>query len=329
MRAVRITRYGGADVLEVADAPRPVPAGDGVLVRVRATALNRADVLQRMGRYPAPEGVPADIPGLEFAGEVVEPGADARRWREGTRVFGITAGGAHAEYVVVKEDALAAVPENLDWEQAAAVPEAFITAHDAMFDQGGLTIGESVCIHAVGSGVGLAAAQLACAAGGRVLGTARTAEKLERARDYGLDAGASTHDGVQEFALIARAWTKERGIDLILDLVGASLFAANLEALAVRGRLLLVGSLGGSRAEMDWNVAMRKRLRITGTVLRSRSSEEKARAVRLFGEQVVPLLASGAVRPVVDSVFELGDVRSAHERMESNESFGKIVLRVG
>ena len=197
-----------------------------------------------------------------------------------------------------------------------------------MFDQGGLTIGETVCIHAVGSGVGLAAVQLVRAAGAHSIGTARTSEKLKRAREYGLNSAVLVNKDVTSFLVNVRNWTSGAGVDLILDLVGASLFAANLDALAVRGRLLLVGALGGARAEMDWGIVMRKRLRIMGTVLRSRSAEEKARAVRLFERQVVPLLASGAVRPVVDSVFDLDDVRRAHERMESNESFGKIVLRV-
>lgn len=328
MRAVRITAHGGSEVLEVDTVERPVAIGNNVLVRVRAAALNRADVLQRMGRYPAPPGAPADIPGLEFAGEVETVGNDVRRWSTGQRVFGITAGGAQAEYILVADDHLAEIPANLDWTEAAAVPEAFITAHDALFTQGRLTIGESVCVHAVGSGVGLAAVQLARAAGAQTLGTARTQSKLDAASAFGLDAGVRVAEDVQEFIEAARELTRGEGLHVILDLVGASLFHANLEALAPRGRLLLVGSLGGSRAEMDWGLVMRKRLRLTGTVLRARSREEKASAVRLFAEQVVPLLEREVVRPVIDSTFDLSEVRRAHERMESNNSFGKIVLRI-
>jgi putative PIG3 family NAD(P)H quinone oxidoreductase len=328
MRAVKITAHGGSEVLEVGAVARPTVSGSSVLVRVRAAALNRADVLQRMGRYPAPPGVAADIPGLEFAGEVETVGDEVQRWKAGQRVFGIAAGAAQAEYIAVAEEHLAEIPAALDWTEAAAVPEAFITAHDALFTQGELTIGERVGIHAVGSGVGLAALQLARAAGAQTMGTARTESKLDAAQEFGLNEGVLVSEDSQAFVVAVREWTRGAGIHIILDLVGALLFQANLEALAPRGRLLLVGSLGGSRAEMDWGLVMRKRLRLTGTVLRARSREEKARAVRLFAAQVVPLLERRTVRPVTDSVFDLKDVRRAHERMESNESFGKIVLRI-
>ena len=328
MRAVVIAAHGGTENLEVREVARPGAVGDRVRVRVRAAALNRADVLQRRGHYPAPAGAPQDTPGLEFAGEVEQAGADARRFAVGARVFGITAGGAQAEYVVVPESALARVPDNLDWVAAAAVPEAFITAHDALFTLGRLTVGESVLVHAAGSGVGLAAAQLARAAGARVYGTARTAGKLERARAYGLDEGIAVAGDPDVFAGFVRERTQGAGVNLVLDLVGAPYLAANLDALAGRGRLILVGTMGGASAPLDYSLVMRKRLRLAGTVMRARSTEEKARAVGLFAAQVVPLLARGVVRPVVDSVYPMGDVRAAHERMESNESFGKIVLSV-
>ncbi|MFL6229418.1 MAG: NAD(P)H-quinone oxidoreductase [Pyrinomonadaceae bacterium] len=328
MRAVVIAGHGGVENLEVREVERPRAEGDRVLVRVRAAALNRADLLQRRGRYPAPPGALQEVPGLEFAGEIVECGAEARAWKSGERVFGITAGGAQAEYAVVPESALARVPDNLSWEEAAAVPEAFITAHDAMFTQGRLTIGERVAVHAAGSGVGLAALQLARAAGAQVFGTARTAAKLERAREYGLDEGVVVAGDPQVFADAVRERTAGAGIDLILDLVGASYLAANLDALAPRGRLILVGTMGGAAAELNFGVVMSKRLRLRGTVLRGRSTEEKARAVRLFAAQVVPLIARAVMRPVVDSVFDMADVRAAHTRMETNESFGKIVLTV-
>jgi NADPH2:quinone reductase len=328
MRAVVIVAHGGAENLEVREMARPVAVGDRVRVRVMAAALNRADLLQRRGLYPAPPGALPDVPGLEFAGEVEQIGGDVRAWRVGQRVFGITAGGAQSEYVVVPESALAEVPDNLSWEEAAAVPEAFITAHDAMFTQGGLALGERVVVHAAGSGVGLAALQLARAAGAQVFGTARTAAKLERAREFGLDEGIVVADDPRIFAGEVRARTKGAGVNLILDLVGASYLAANLDALAPRGRLIFVGTMGGATAALNFGVVMSKRLSLRGTVLRARSTEEKARAVRLFAASVVPLLARGAVRPVVDSVFALADVRAAHTRMEANENFGKIVLRV-
>jgi putative PIG3 family NAD(P)H quinone oxidoreductase len=329
MKAVWIREFGGAENLEVREiADLPAPAADRVLIRVKAAALNRADLLQRRGLYPAPKGFPQEIPGLEFAGEIAAIGDAVENLKVGQRVFGITAGAAQAEFVSAPENTLLEIPANLNFTEAAAVPEAFITAHDALFTQGELTIGERVGIHAVGSGVGLAAVQLARAAGAQTMGTARTESKLDAAQEFGLDEGVLVSEDSQAFVAAVCEWTRDAGIHIILDLVGASLFQANLEALAPRGRLLLVGSLGGSRAEMDWGLVMRKRLRLMGTVLRARSREEKARAVRLFAAQVVPLLERQTVRPVIDSVFDLTDVWRAHERMESNESFGKIVLRI-
>jgi putative PIG3 family NAD(P)H quinone oxidoreductase len=328
MRAVVIAAHGGVENLEVRETARPSAAGDRVRVRVRAAALNRADLLQRRGLYPAPAGAVRDVPGLEFAGEVEQLGDEARAWRIGQRVFGITAGGAQAEYVCVPESALAEVPDNLSWTDAAAVPEAFITAHDAMFTQGGLTVGERVAVHAAGSGVGLAALQLARAAGATTFGTARTAAKLERAREFGLGDGVVIAGDPKVFADAVRERTRGAGVNLIVDLVGASYLAANLDALAPRGRLIFVGTMAGSNADLDLRVVMSKRLRLRGTMLRSRSTEEKARAVRLFAEQVVPLVARGLARPTVDSIFDLADVRAAHARMEANENFGKIVLSV-
>jgi putative PIG3 family NAD(P)H quinone oxidoreductase len=328
MRAVVVAAHGGVENLEVREVARPIAVGDRVRVKVAAAALNRADLLQRRGLYPAPAGAAQDIPGLEFAGRVKQVGAEARAWRVGERVFGITAGGAQGEYVVVPESALARVPDNLSWEDAAAVPEAFITAHDALFTQGGLTIGERVAVHAAGSGVGLAALQLARAAGAQTFGTARTPAKLERAREFGLDEGIVVADDAKVFADAVREKTNGAGVNLILDLVGASYLAANLDALSTRGRIVFVGTMAGANAPLDFRIVMSKRLRLMGTMLRGRSTEEKARAVRLFAAQVVPLLARGAVRAVVDSVFDLDEVRAAHERMEANENFGKIVLRV-
>lgn len=329
MRALRIVSHEGAGSLEVCEVARPSARADRVRVRVYAAGLNRADLLQKRGRYPSPPGAPADIPGLEFAGEVEQLGEEARSWRVGARVFGITAGGAQAEYVVVPESHLAEIPNGLSFEEAAAVPEVFITAHDALFTQAGLRTGERVLIHAVGSGVGTAAAQLARAAGaGAVYGTARTAEKVEQARQFGMDEGAVVSDDPRSFALAVQEWTKGAGVNVVLDLVGASYLDANLEALAPRGRLLLVGTLGGVSAQFDFRRVTGKRLSITGTVLRARSVEEKAAAIRRFAAEVVPLFARGLVRPVIDRTFGLEDVDAAYARLESNETFGKVVLRV-
>lgn len=330
MRAVRIASHEDGGKLEVAEVERPSPSADRVSVRVAAAGLNRADLLQKRGRYPAPAGVPADVPGLEFAGVVERVGAEVRAWTKGQRVFGITAGGAQAEYVVVPENHLAEVPSNLSLEEAAAVPEVFITAHDALFTQAGLRMGERVLVHAVGSGVGTAAVQLARAAGaGAVYGTARTAEKIERARGFGLDDGAVVASGRRGFAEAVSEWTKGEGVNVLLDLVGASYLEANLDALSHRARMILVGTLGGAVAQMDYRKVMGKRLTLRGTVLRARSNEEKARAVRLFAAEVVPLLARGRVCPVVDRVFSLSDAEAAYAHLESNETFGKVILRIG
>ena len=329
MKAAVIVTHGGVEGLEIRDVDTPpAPAVDRVRVRVHAAALNRADILQRMGRYAPPINVPQNIPGLEFAGEVESIGEQVRQWRPGQRVFGIIGGGAQAEYIVAPENTLAEIPPNLNWVEAAAVPEVFITAHDALFTQARLTIGESVLVHAAGSGVGTAAIQLARAAGARAYGTSRTAEKLERAKAFGLEDSIVVGDDPGLFAEAVRGWTNGKGINVIIDLVGGAYLEANLDSLALKGRMMLVGTTAGSKATLNFATAMGKRLTITGTMLRARSAEEKATATRLFATQVIPLLAAGVVRPVVDKTYRLAEIREAHARMESNESFGKIVLLI-
>lgn len=329
MKAVTIVHHGGVEGLEVREVETPArPTANRVRVRVRAAALNRADVLQRMGRYPAPPGFPKDIPGLEFAGEVDDVGSDVRGWRSGQRVFGIIGGGAQAEFVVVPEDQIAVIPPNLAWAEAAAVPEAFITAHDALFTQARLQLGETVLVHAAGSGVGTAAIQLARAAGAKVFGSSRTDWKLKRASQYGLNDSIVLQENPAVLADAVRGWTGGLGVNVILDLVGAAYLEANLNSIASEGRIMLVGTTSGSQATLDFGKIMSKRLRIAGTVLRSRSAAEKAKASRLFATHVVPLLADGAVQPVIDKIYQLGQVREAHARLESNESFGKVVLLI-
>jgi NADPH:quinone reductase len=323
MRAVYITSFGGPDTLEIRDVPDPPRPGPGqALVRVRAAGLNRADLLQRRGLYPPPEGYSPNIPGLEFAGEVVKT-ADTG-FKAGDQVFGITAGAAQAEFLLSDVRLLVRIPDQLSFVEAAAVPEAFITAHDAVFTQGELKQGETLLVHAVGSGVGLAAVQLARAAGVRTFGTSRTADKLDRARKFGLDEGMLTADDA-DFAEEFKAKTPG-GADMILDLVGGAYFTQNLECLAMKGRLLLVGLVAGRRAEIDLGLVLSRRIKIIGTVLRSRPADEKAAATERFARDVVPLLKSKSVAAVVDRVFSFKDVSAAHEYLESNESFGKVVL---
>lgn len=329
MLAVKIVSHEDGGRLEVCEVARPFAAADRVRVRVRAAGLNRADLLQKRGRYPAPAGAVADVPGLEFAGEVEQTGDEVRSLKTGQRVFGITAGGAQAEYVVVPESHLAPVPDALDFKQAAAVPEVFITAHDALFTQARFRSGERVLVHAAGSGVGTAAVQLARAAGaGAVYGTARTSEKIERAREFGLDEGVVVGEDAGAFAEAVRVWTGGAGVNVVLDLVGASYLDANLDALGAKGRMILIGTLGGSTAPLDFGRVMRKRLRVAGTMLRGRSTEEKAAATRRFAAHVVPLLADGRLRPVIDSTHALAQVSAAYERLESNNTFGKVVIEI-
>ena len=327
MRAAVITRPGGPEVLEVRDVPRPLPRDGEVLVRVHASALNRADLLQREGRYPAPPGAPTNIPGLEIAGEVVEVGGGVTDWVARDRVFGIVGGGGNAEFAVTRAAELARVPSALSWEDAAAVPEAFITAHDALVTLGGFQPGQSTLIHAVGSGVGLAATQLARALGGRGYGTARTAEKVEKARAFGLTDGCVVDQDLAVIGAAVERWTKGRGVDVVIDLVGGPYLAASLECTAPLGRLILVGLLAGRSAPLNLGTILQRRLTVRGTVMRSRSAAEKAAATAAFVRDVLPLLESGAVRPVVDRVFPLEEIGKAHELLASNRTFGKVVIR--
>jgi putative PIG3 family NAD(P)H quinone oxidoreductase len=332
MFSIVITRPGGPEVLELRDVPTPTPGAGEVLVRVRTAALNRADLLQREGRYPAPPGVVADVPGLEFAGEVAALGPGARgthEWREGDRVFGIVGGGAQAEYLVAHGRTLARVPDSLDWVQAAAVPEAFVTAHDALVTQAAVRASEAVLVHAVASGVGLAAVQLARAASAVPYGTTRTAAKLEAARAHGLEAGVALADDLAPLAESVSRWTGGRGIDVALDLVGGPYAAASIAAMAPRGRVVLIGTVAGARAELSIRDVMGRRLTIRGTVLRARPLEEKIAATLAFAREVVPLLARGTVRPTVDATFAIERIADAHRRLASNETVGKVVLTLG
>lgn len=324
MKAVVITRPGDPEVLEIHERPIPEPGPSEIRVRIRGSALNRADLLQRRGRYPAPPGSPADIPGLEYVGEVDAVGAEVGLWGVGNRVMGIVGGGAHAEFVCIHEREAIRVPQNLDWAAAAAVPEAFLTAFDAMIRQAGLAEGERVLIHAVGSGVGTAALQLAKAFGASTFGTSRSAWKLERSREAGLDHPVDTSepgwvDRLEEML-------EGRGVDVAVDLLGGNYYEANLRLAGMRGRILVVGTIAGSKAETDLGLLLRKRLRVIGTVLRSRPVEEKIALARDFSEEVIPLLASSRVRPVVDRVMPFEEIVDAHVVMETNETYGKIVL---
>lgn len=327
MRCVRFPHPGGPEVIELVEVADPRATADEVVVRVRAAALNRADLLQRLGRYPAPKDAPPDIPGLEFAGEIESLGAQVRDWAVGDRVMGIVGGGAQAQRLVCHPRLLVRIPAALGFEEAAALPEAFITAHDALVTQAGFRAGETVVIHAVGSGVGTAALQLVRAAGGLCIGTSRSREKLTRAVGLGLHHGLEVGPE-RRFAAQIQTLTQARGAEVVLDFVGSPYLAENLAALGQRGRLAFIGSLGGAEGLLDIGVVMRKRLTLFGTTLRARPIEEKIAATQAFAAQVLPLLVRGLVRPVVDQVLPMSEVRAAHERMQRDEGFGKLVLRV-
>ena len=325
MLAVVIPEFGEPDVLRLGNVPSPRPGPRELVVRVRASGVNRADLLQRRGLYPPPPGE-SEVPGLEFAGVVEEVGQGVTRWRPGDRVMGIVGGGGYAERVRVDERVAVAVPEGMGMTAAGAIPEVYMTAYDAVFRQAGLERGETLLIHAVGSGVGTAALQLARRAGARTIGTSRTGAKLERAAALGLEAGLPGGEGWEEGVMDA---TGGRGADVILDLVGAPYLAGNQAAIAVGGRHVVVGVPGGSRAGIDLRRLMVRRARLYGTVLRARPVEEKAALAAEFAAAVLPGFAAGALQPVIDGVLPAGEAAEAHRRMERNLNFGKIVLAWG
>ena len=316
MRAVVFTGAGGNEVVLVEERPDPEPAAEDVLVRVRYAGLNPADLVQRAGSYPPPPGSPQDVPGLEVAGTVGACGARVSSWEPGDRVFGLVGGGGLSDRVLVHERCVARVPDELDEQEAAAVPEAFITAHDAVFTQAGLRPGETLLVHGAAGGVGTAAVQLGVAVGAQVVATVRSAEVehavaalgAEVVSDEDFPGGMSTNP------------------DVILELVGSVHFPANLEVLARRGRIVVVSTAGGSEIDLALAALMQKRASIAGTVLRSRRLEEKAAAVRAFEREVVPGLASGRLRPIVDSVYPAADVTSAFDRLAERGKVGKVLL---
>jgi putative PIG3 family NAD(P)H quinone oxidoreductase len=325
MRAVVLESYGGPEALVLRDVPDLQPGRDEVRVAVSATSLNRADLLQRRGKYPPPGPAPEfEIPGLEFAGTVDAAGPGVSGWKAGDRVFGLLPGGGYAEQVVTHERLLMAVPPGLTLEEAAAIPEAYFTAFDALTDKGALRPGDAVLVHAGGSGVGTAALQLARRLGaGRVLATTRTPEKAPRLLSIGADRAV-----VGDFSRAVAEETGGRGADVILDFVGAPTWEANLAAAALEGRIVVVSFLGGAHATLALSTVLQKRLRIVGTTLRSRPVEQKMALTQRFAREVLPWVAAGGLRPVIDRTFRLEDVAEAHRYMEDNRNLGKVVLAV-
>jgi len=318
MRAVVFTGPGGNEVVRLEERPDPVVAGDDVLLAVRYAALNGADLAQRAGRYPAPPGSPPDVPGIETAGTVIACGPTARRFEVGDRVFGIVGGGGLADRVVVHERHVASVPSNLDELAAAAVPEVFVTAHDAVCTLGMLGLGELLVVSGANGGVGTAAVQIGAAAGARVLATVRSEEVRGQVAELGAEAIAPDE-------LVSRA-QELGGADVVVELVGAPNLERDLAALAVKGRIVIVGTGAGDEALLSLGALIGKRARLIGTVLRARPLEEKAVAVQAFAREVVPHLASGRIVPLVDRVFLAAEATAAFDRMQEQGKLGKVLL---
>lgn len=325
MLAVRIREPGGVEALELVEVPRPSIRPDQILVRNYAVALNRDDLLQRRGLYPIPLAEPG-ILGTEFAGEVAEVGERVRGFRIGDRVFGLVDGGAYAEFVAVEPALALPISDRMSFEAAAAIPQAFCTANESLFGVAGLKPGEVILIHAGASGVGSAAIQLARTKGAKVLATVGSHAKAGRCRELG--AAVVVCDREEDFAEFALAETDARGVDVILDLVGASYWDRNLECIALGGRWILVGLMGGSRVAVELSRVLSKRLRIAGVSVRFLPLGEKAAVMERLRREVLPLIERGEVQPVIDSVRPIEEVREAHARMEANLNVGKIVLRL-
>jgi NADPH2:quinone reductase len=323
-RAVRITGKGDVDVLALGTLPVRDAGPNELRVRVAAAGLNRADLLQRRGFYPAPPGAPPDVPGLEYAGTVEQVGEGVRDFAPGEPVMGIVSGGGMATHVVVPAREALRVPSGMPLTEAAAIPEVYLTAYDALFGQGRLLAGQLALVHAIGSGVGTAALQLGRLAGAQVAGTSRSQDKLDRCRALGLELGVRVDKA--DFAAALAEATGGRGCDVILDTIGAAYLSENVKALAICGRLVIVGLLGGAGAELPLGLLLQKRASVIGTVLRSRPPEEKAKLTQDFGRDMLPQFARGKLQPVLDVVLPMSEVRAAHQRMDANTNFGKIIL---
>lgn len=314
-------------MLRVETVADPIPSAGQALVRIHAAGINRADILQREGHYPPPADAPADIPGLEFAGEIRSLAGQSARLAVGQRVFGLCSGGAQAEYIAVDCGLLVPIPPNMDDTEASGSAEAYITAHDALITQAHLRPGERVLVHAIGSGVGIAALQIASSFGCEVFGTSRTAWKLERAAALGLAHPIDT--GSVDFAEAIMRLSRQAGIDVVIDFVGAPYFERNVAVLSQRGRMVCLATLGGTQATLALPQLMHKRLHLMGSVLRSRSLKGKIEATQAFERDVVPALAARKLRVPIDKVFPLTQAAEAHRYVESNANFGKVVFEIG
>lgn len=320
MRAVIIKEFGGPGVLEIVDTPNPVPDKEQLLVHVKASALNRADLLQRRGKYPPPKGE-SEVPGLEIAGEVVELGSASHQFNIGDAVCGLVGGGAYAEYCLIDQGTAMLIPKTLSFVDAAAIPEAFLTAQEALFTLGALQRFESIVIHAGGSGVSTAAIQLARVLHAKIYTTVGSDDKALKAAALGAEVVINYKE--KNFAEAI-----DEHIDIIIDFIGADYFARNLSLLNLGGRLIQVGTLSGAHTEIDLGLLLKQRLQIKGLKMRSMPLKEKRAITQNFINNWLPLFENGTLKPIIDSVFPLDEVQSAHQRMEANANFGKIVLTI-
>ena len=325
MKAVTRSGDGGPEVLQVGEVPTPQLKETHLLVNVCATALNRADLIQRRGGYPPPPGE-SEILGLEIAGTVSEMGTQVNGFKKGNRVFGLVGGGAYAEKAVIDYRMAMLIPDKWSFEQAAAVPEVFFTANENIFTLGRLAAGETILIHAGGSGVGTAGIQIAQHAGAHVFVTAGSSDKIQKCVALGAIAGINYKQ--TDFVAEIERLTDGEGVDVVLDFIGAPYLARNLQILKTKGRLSQVGLMGGSSTEIDLGMVMRKRLQINGSVMRPQSLEEKIAITHRFVERWLPELKTGNLQPVIDTVFPLSQVHEAHAYMEANQNTGKIILKV-
>ena len=325
MTVIAIRAPGGPEMLVPQRRPVPPLGSDEVLVKVAAAGVNRPDVMQRLGLYPPPAGA-TDIPGLEIAGEVVAIGAAVRRWKAGDRVMALVVGGGYAEYCPAHESHCLPVPPALTITEAAAVPETFFTVWHNVFERGRLEPGETLLVHGGSSGIGTTAIQLAKASGARVIATAGSAAKCDACRALGADLAVNYRS--EDFVAATKAATGGKGADVILDIVGGDYIERNYEAAAVDGRVVQIAFQGSPKATVDFRRLMLKRLTHTGSTLRARSAADKGAIARALEQRVLPLLAAGKVKPVIDSTFPLTDAAKAHARMESSVHIGKIVLQV-
>lgn len=325
MKAIVIARSGGPDVLKLGEMPVPKPGPEQLLVKVKAAGINRADILQRSGKYPPPPGVTETL-GLEIAGEVVEVNSSESKFKTGDRIFGLVSGGGYAEYCLMDVSLAMKIPTAWSFTEAAAVPEIFITANETIFELGQLKEKETILCHAGGSGVGTAVIQMAKHTKANVIFTAGSEEKINKGLALGADEGINYHD--HDFSIEVMRITADKGVDVVEDFIGANYFLRNLAVLKPGGRLIQVAAMSGTHCEFDLKILLTKYVQILGFIMRSRDLEDKATFTARFAKKWLPILNKGTIKPVIDSVYPLSDARAAHEYIEKNKNFGKVILIV-